>query len=38
MLETKIMSRLSDPIRLSEILVANPRELTELVRSNGLEV
>jgi len=37
MLETKIMSRLSDPIRLSEILVANPHELTELVRSNGLE-
>jgi bifunctional non-homologous end joining protein LigD len=34
-LETKIMSRLSDPIRLSEILVANPRELTELVRSTG---
>ena len=37
MLETKIMSRLSDPIRLSEILVANPHELTELIRSNGLE-
>jgi bifunctional non-homologous end joining protein LigD len=37
MLETKIMSRLFDPVLLSEILIANPRELTELVRSNGLE-
>ena len=27
MLETKIMSRLSDPIRLSEILLADPRKL-----------
>ena len=31
MLETKIMSRLSDPIRLSQVLVANPNELIELV-------
>ena len=37
MLETKIMGRLSDPIRLSELLVANQDELIELVRSNGLE-
>jgi len=36
-LEKKIVSRLSEPIRLAEVLVANPRELTELVRSNGLE-
>src|SRR5271166_196768 len=37
LLASKIMSRLSDEIRLSEILVADPLELVELVRSNGLE-
>jgi ATP-dependent DNA ligase len=37
LLESKIMSLVSDPIRLSEMLAANPHELVELVRSNRLE-
>ena len=36
-LTSKVMRCLSDPIRLSQTLIADPSELVELVRSNGLE-